>query len=237
MDRDQFDVIRLSLPAVTQSFYDEFTRDGNVSYRELVNAFTKRDDSPRASDDNSVLLASLTIGNYKNDYVEDHATLNTLEGKIEAINPLSAARGRGSEEKSQIFLQAVPAEPWYLHAERKCTYPYDFTSVVDSLQSSTRALKWQVSSAPSRSTGMHPTRHSVQSPKKTKADNKEPFIVDIQDSWHPLPAHRPEPQRGMPSSEEDAPLGGTDTWKSCASNACSWPTVWPPAPLDRKRTF
>lgn len=57
------------------------------------------------------------------------------------LSPISAVRDREADVKTRILLHDVSAEPLYLHAEAKFTYPCDFASIVDALNASIRAVR------------------------------------------------------------------------------------------------
>lgn len=73
--------------------------------------------------------------------------LKSLLGRIKQITLFAPTRDRRSEEKIRIILQAVAPEPWFLHAERKLRYQYNFTDVVDALHSSNIAVSSHEASA------------------------------------------------------------------------------------------
>lgn len=122
-------------------------------------AFKERYDSRTCREENSELLAALSSMHHKEEDDDEHATLKKLVGNIETITPVPEMRHRGSDSKSRILLQAVSAEPCYLHVESKVTYPCYFTAMVEAPDSSIRVVKSQAESGPSRTTGarLHPT--------------------------------------------------------------------------------
>lgn len=69
-------------------------------------------ESSTRHEDSYKLLAKLTFDQFQKDDQDDYSTFKSIVVRIELITPVSAVRDRGSEAKSRILLQAVPAEPW-----------------------------------------------------------------------------------------------------------------------------
>lgn len=67
--------------------------------------------------------------------------LKTLIEGIEIRAPIAAVGDRDENAKSRIFLQAVSAEAWCIHAEAELAYLYYFASVVDALHAFIRAVQ------------------------------------------------------------------------------------------------
>lgn len=64
---DKSDFFRLKLRAGSLSFYDDITRSSILSYSCLVKAFRNRFDSPSRREENSKILAVLSLAGTRGD--------------------------------------------------------------------------------------------------------------------------------------------------------------------------
>lgn len=133
--------MRITLKSGALSFSDDSTRAMGIGYQGVIHAFNGRYDYPTGQEENSKILALLSLATSRGTESDNHAALKCLGERIQQLDHTAVLRHRDSEEKYLILFHTVSAEAWYLYADSKLPYPYDFAVVVEALRELVRSVQ------------------------------------------------------------------------------------------------
>lgn len=86
------DFVRLTLRAGALAFYDEATCSSSLSYRILIHAFDTRFASPTRCEENSKILASLSLDNSMGEEKDEHSALKRIIERVAILAHFGSTR-------------------------------------------------------------------------------------------------------------------------------------------------